>query len=1597
MAPPTNAAAYLVNHIVLPLDLPQASDYDAAYEQNLIEATLQALQDLKNHVAKPQQEAVALAIVTIDNLARNRDNQGHVSEVALSASLKKMAANPVGSIIPLEIKAQNAGLIIRRDDANIVFESFELSPTNEAAMGCKGRLKRIFPGLASRIPVSRMQEPDLQHLLASTLAKMSRNADFQPTTRANTIHPGFVTDFLMQVVAAIGEPCDTIRITKNTREEVLSKQAHLPWRRSPLWLLIRVILHLVFHRLRDTPSSTDELYKAFGLFTLSHVLALAKVHWISLGNDSLRCISAKTVRRLHKFESIGESQCLLLGWKDPIRYNLADIHQLLTSSWEAVVKNPAMNINSANLASLSPENDLDIAFPRLDTLLVDIASTTSSTAVCDFRPTFEYPVYPADDVPNPCDELDGNQIYRLFATETWVEKNIKDWTEQNAKTTTSCGELRRLMQAYHSRASSVYKGDPTSMSIMFLTLCDIWIQCDILARGECPLLDKYDPEVPLDELQCLSLPLRTQMERLHEIEVYVSSRRRGATKTYPSVYHEFGHTSSFAVNFFDSDQGKDMQTILADTVRTTTIKVAEKCEELIKLKQQYHELIVQYNNSDCEYESTMADHEDETPVEQHSDSCSRCALKEQAEALSIKVYEKPLSSNIEEAKATLFECKVPEAFSDWRDATWFLTTNALGIRDESAGKPSYTIGLDKHQDLSYMLPERFSARRITIVSTKKSRTAKNEPVARIATLEDTDVCLEQGSKYVYFDKVQNSHIDAARKSKNELSRNCSYVLPKRAQALEQFLVRPPTAPDGLPSNEVIAKQVDCPINFSVDEYKAFASVPLGRSIMYENILVQLAMPNLDFAKTEMQYLIQQIVHQAGPPNEEISRALHHTLQDPGFDHSMLVQLETALGHISENWESWKALASFSLLARRILSLTSSDEVVTRSLEYLTSVRKVCLKWLRTLQNRAMNSTNQEQRFELYLRTVDIALLCTSTLDIEYKYLSKIFEQSTTVSALVQCSIMIKENRDSLQPDTEGLCNTMYKSWKRLMYRILPFVQEQILLDNRGLNQAILMSWNTFQPTPGIQWAVLNQSQIQWLQTTTSTFIVHFDLLTGELLVNGKPLTRLAAHFTQHKTYGQLFGKAVLEVGPCEIAGMEFSARATRHGYKLHFGMKGQDMLLMAVKENTRLKFLPPRTFEDSLPQAFTADYTHWYDCDRDEVVFRIRASPWLETTNDLKLIHTGMTWRLMKGSDTFVNTTGKTASTLLSIFRPLEDVNHIHIKWNLMTHTLDIVLPRLKLDFYVLRQTGILRSRQYRTMIVDPDQTLGTLVGLSSRLVLRGGSSQEERMVLIPLPSSFTSESVKYTKGSVPHHVEVTIARDSAARVCTYNFDATLRCILDSGDLQSKLLLAYLHGLTSNCLPDPLTGFTGTESALKILKSASIRPFESLTAENVSILTCIARLTPGRTSHSEDTQQVHWDTDLPASSQSPDFYILAKEVIAEAQRAAFLYPDRNLIEPKLMPTIKLHLQERDTIRSSIFRIDGFGAEMFTHDEDVDYKARDVGADPERSQRAFIAATLLFKRVPRCTRRFPISKLACSKATSIRLSCEAQIHLTISLA
>lgn len=142
--------------------------------------------------------------------------------------------------------AQNATIIIRANQDNIIFEAFELSPLSEAVITSKGRLKRHFPQTAVAVPMHTFDQDDFQSTLSMTIAKMScqpvremkphgLKAEEPDEEDRETSSPQIVTELLMSFLRANGTPIQVSGTWKRTREEVLwANKNKLPWRRSPM-------------------------------------------------------------------------------------------------------------------------------------------------------------------------------------------------------------------------------------------------------------------------------------------------------------------------------------------------------------------------------------------------------------------------------------------------------------------------------------------------------------------------------------------------------------------------------------------------------------------------------------------------------------------------------------------------------------------------------------------------------------------------------------------------------------------------------------------------------------------------------------------------------------------------------------------------------------------------------------------------------------------------------------------------------------------------------------------------------------------------------------------------------------------------------------------------------------------------------------------------------------------------------------------------------------------------------------------------------------------------------------------------------------------
>lgn len=200
-----------------------------------------------------------------------------------------------------------------------------------------------------------------------------------------------------------------------------------------------------------------------------------------------------------------------------------------------------------------------------------------------------------------------------------------------------------------------------------------------------------------------------------------------------------------------------------------------------------------------------------------------------------------------------------------------------------------------------------------------------------------------------------------------------------------------------------------------------------------------------------------------------------------------------------------------------------------------------------------------------------------------------------------------------------------------------------------------------------------------------------------------------------------------------------------------------------------------------------------------------------------------------------------------------------------------------------------------------------------------------------------------------------------------FQIDSQLGRLVDNGSLLSRLFKIYFHALTSHCVPDNLTGRTGTEEALHGLSAASTLSFLELRSAEMDLLELIAELTPLRVwyaRHLKVMQDVKWLKLSPLSQH--EGFCAAVETIMSRARSLSLFQDSQSDIPEANPRGFSHLQQRASIRNSSFRVHSFGAEAFSTKFDKTYQGRDHIKDSPRELQACNTSNMV-DLWTRCTR------------------------------
>ncbi|KAG2137462.1 hypothetical protein DEU56DRAFT_736802 [Suillus clintonianus] len=245
---------YLINHVFLPLKLPQRSNHSLENELALSQAVFDAALAFSDQL--PSDEF----LLWTSSLKMLRNLKDSIRFSVMSAKEVESQINAMDNkdVLVYMIRAQNAAVVMRRLEFETIFELFEVSPDPTAVMGAKGKLICSYPGPAITVPDVNIDNATFSAELANFLVRMDRDVlDAAPTRKKarstvleerDTTHPRYITELLTGILRGLGSIADVPRIRKRIGDDVLWDSAKLPWRRSPLWLVIRVALQTTLER-----------------------------------------------------------------------------------------------------------------------------------------------------------------------------------------------------------------------------------------------------------------------------------------------------------------------------------------------------------------------------------------------------------------------------------------------------------------------------------------------------------------------------------------------------------------------------------------------------------------------------------------------------------------------------------------------------------------------------------------------------------------------------------------------------------------------------------------------------------------------------------------------------------------------------------------------------------------------------------------------------------------------------------------------------------------------------------------------------------------------------------------------------------------------------------------------------------------------------------------------------------------------------------------------------------------------------------------------------------------------------------------------------
>ena len=234
--------------------------------------------------------------------------------------------------------------------------------------------------------------------------------------------------------------------------------------------------------------------------------------------------------------------------------------------------------------------------------------------------------------------------------------------------------------------------------------------------------------------------------------------------------------------------------------------------------------------------------------------------------------------------------------------------------------------------------------------------------------------------------------------------------------------------------------------------------------------------------------------------------------------------------VEGNWNEHYNLELLTIIGLRLLTLSTASEIIEKAAGFLLICREVAIRWCEQLIS-GLHDCSDDNSLGRQHMILQIAFTCQTTYDVDVDSYRHILNCPRDVFCFVRSSVLMFENSPSDWSQLPEEIRRHLKGSRKICFLINKTLCSYLRVKPATLNEPIEKSVGCLELSTC--WRFLGDG---WIETTTlhslnCPQIIHYNSLTGELLVDGCPPGRLPPEYSNSALYTRLFGSVRLS-NPC---------------------------------------------------------------------------------------------------------------------------------------------------------------------------------------------------------------------------------------------------------------------------------------------------------------------------------------------------------------------------------------------------------------------------------------------------------------------------------